>query len=281
MKILVTGGAGFIGMNLIKRLLSEGHEVESLDNYDSGTQDNEILGCNYHTGDIRNIGLMDNDFDVCFHLAALSRIQPSFENPAETYRVNVDGTNQVAEWARKNNIKVVYAGSSSRWHDPYQSPYACYKHMGEEILKLYKKVYKCDFEIARFYNVYGPGEIVDGDWAAVIGIWRRQLRDREPITIVGDGEQRRDFTHVSDIVDGLYRIAMSDEQHEDAWELGTGVNFSINELYNMFKEHTGIDCVYIPEQPGNYRKTLQENRDANDRLGWNPTDQLKKYIQSL
>lgn len=281
MKILVTGGAGFIGMNLIKRLLSEGHEVESLDNYDSGTQDNEILGCNYHTGDICNIGLMDNDFDVCFHLAALSRIQPSFQNPAETYRVNVDGTNQVAEWARKNNIKVVYAGSSSRWHDPYQSPYACYKHMGEEILKLYKKVYECKFETARFYNVYGPGEIVDGDWASVIGIWRQQLRDREPITIVGDGEQRRDFTHVSDIVDGLYRIAMSDEQHEDAWELGTGVNFSINELYNMFKEHTGIDCVYIPEQPGNYRKTLQENRDANDRLGWNPTDQLKKYIQSL
>ena len=218
---------------------------------------------------------------MCFHLAALSRIQPSFQDPLRTYKVNTEATGYIAEWARKNNVKVVYAGSSSRWHDPYQSPYACYKHMGEEILKLYKKVYGCKFETARFYNVYGPGEIVDGDWAAVLGIWRRQVRDGEKITIVGDGEQRRDFTHVSDIVDGLYRIAMSDEQHEDAWELGTGVNFSINELYAMFKEQFGVECEYIPEQAGNYRKTLQENKDANERLGWSPTDQLQQYVKEL
>lgn len=304
MKILVTGGAGFIGTNLIKRLVSEGHEVHSLDNYETGTPDSHVDGCTYHSRDITQIGLTWNnvvetwplkyqknqpvrmcailkDFDICFHLAALSRIQPSFKNPTETYRVNAKGTECVAEWARKNNVKIVYAGSSSRWHDPYQSPYACYKHMGEEILKLYKKVYGCKFETARFYNVYGPGEIVDGDWAAVLGIWRRQVRDSKKITIVGDGEQRRDFTHVSDIVDGLYRIAMSDEQHEDAWELGTGVNFSINELYAMFKEQFGVECEYIPEQAGNYRKTLQENKDANERLGWSPTDQLKQYIKTL
>jgi len=280
-KIIVTGGAGFIGMNLIKRLVAEGHEVHSIDNYDTGTKDNEIKGANYHTGDICDIALMDKDFDICFHLAALSRIQPSFDDPNETYRINVAGTNAVAEWARLNHIKVVYAGSSSRWHDPYQSPYACYKHMGEEILKLYKKVYGCNFETARFYNVYGPGEIIEGDWAAVVGIWRRQVRDGEMITIVGDGEQRRDFTHVEDIVDGLYRIAMSNEKHEDAWELGTGVNFSMNELYNMFKDKFGIESKYIPEQPGNYRKTMQENRDANTRLDWNPKDQLKRYVNSL
>ena len=153
--------------------------------------------------------------------------------------------------------------------------------MGEEILKLYKKVYGCNFETARFYNVYGPGEIVDGDWAAVTGIWRRQVRDGKKITIVGDGEQRRDFTHVSDIVDGLYRIAMSDEQHEDAWELGTGINFSINELYAMFEDRFGVECEHIPDQAGNYRETLQENKDANERLGWSPTDQLQKYIKEL
>jgi UDP-glucose 4-epimerase len=290
MRILVTGGAGFIGTNLIKRLVSEGHEVWSIDNYDSGTKDNHVERAIYHTQDIERENfwngnilswLTQMEFDICFHLAALSRIQPSFQDPLRTYKVNTEATGYIAEWARKNNVKVVYAGSSSRWHDPYQSPYACYKHMGEEILKLYKKVYGCKFETARFYNVYGPGEIVDGDWAAVTGIWRRQVRDGKKITIVGDGEQRRDFTHVSDIVDGLYRIAMSDEQHEDAWELGTGVNFSINELYAMFKEQFGVECEYIPEQAGNYRKTLQENKDANERLGWSPTDQLQQYIKSL
>jgi UDP-glucose 4-epimerase len=290
MKILVTGGAGFIGTNLIKRLISEGHEVWSIDNYDSGTKDNHVEGAIYHTQDIQRENfwngsilswLTQMEFDVCFHLAALSRIQPSFQDPLRTYKVNTAATGYIAEWARKNNVKLVYAGSSSRWHDPYQSPYACYKHMGEEILKLYKKVYGCKFETARFYNVYGPGEIVDGDWAAVLGIWRRQVRDGEKITIVGDGEQRRDFTHVSDIVDGLYRIAMSDEQHEDAWELGTGVNFSINELYAMFKEQFGAECEYIPEQAGNYRKTLQENKDVNERLGWSPTDQLQQYVKTL
>jgi UDP-glucose 4-epimerase len=287
MRILVTGGAGFIGTNLIKRLVSEGHEVWSIDNYDSGTKDNHVERAIYHTQDIERENfwngnilswLTQMEFDICFHLAALSRIQPSFQDPLRTYKVNTEATGYIAEWARKNNVKVVYAGSSSRWHDPYQSPYACYKHMGEEILKLYKKVYGCKFETARFYNVYGPGEIVDGDWAAVTGIWRRQVRDGKKITIVGDGEQRRDFTHVSDIVDGLYRIAMSDEQHEDAWELGTGVNFSINELYAMFKEQFGVECEYVPEQAGNYRKTLQENKDANERLGWSPTDQLQQYI---
>ena len=280
-KVLVTGGAGFIGMNLIKQLVKEGNEVVSLDNYDSGTTDNHIEGVEYIDGDISTIEYIKGDFDYCYHLAAQSRIQPSFEDPTECFRVNVEGTRAVAEWARHNKVKVVYAGSSSRWHDPYQSPYACYKHMGEEIFKLYKKVYGLDVEIARFYNVYGPGEIVDGDWAAVIGIFRRQVRDGEKITIVGDGEQRRDFTHVQDIVSALILIAEGISEHEDAWELGTGVNYSINEVYEMFKEKYGAESTYIPDQPGNYRKTLRENDDTIDRLGWKPEDRLKEYIDSL
>lgn len=280
-KVLVTGGAGFIGMNLIKQLVKEGNEVVSLDNYDSGTTDNHIEGVEYIDGDISTIEYIKGDFDYCYHLAAQSRIQPSFEDPTECFRVNVEGTRAVAEWARHNKVKVIYAGSSSRWHDPYQSPYACYKHMGEEIFKLYKKVYGLEVEIARFYNVYGPGEIVDGDWAAVIGIFRRQVRDGEKITIVGDGEQRRDFTHVQDIVSALILIAEGISEHEDAWELGTGVNYSINEVYEMFKEKYGAESTYIPDQPGNYRKTLRENDDTLDRLGWKPEDRLKEYIDSL
>lgn len=281
MKILVTGGAGFIGTNLIIKLLQEGHQVESIDNYESGLISNEQEGAIYHVGDIESIDMLDVKYDLIYHLAALSRIQPSFENPAETFRVNTLGTQAVLDYAKKYNSKVIYAGSSSRWHNPYRSPYACYKHVGEEICKMYRESFDMDIQITRFYNVYGPYEIVDGDWAAVIGIWRRQIRDGEKITIIGDGEQRRDFTHVDDIVDALYKLGTGLEKHEDAWELGTGMNYSINEVYNLFKDKFNTECIYLPDQPGNYRVTLRENDDSLERLGWSPQDRLKEYIDSL
>jgi UDP-glucose 4-epimerase len=281
MKILVTGGAGFIGTNLIKRLVSEKHDVVSLDNYDSGSVSNHIDGCNYHSGDIESISLMDKDFDLIYHLAALSRIQPSFENPSEFFRVNVIGTEAVCEWARKLNIRVVYSGSSSRWHDPFQSPYAMYKKLGEDVCKMYKKVFGSKIEITRFYNVYGPNEITEGKWAAVIGLWRGQVKKNHPITIVGDGKQRRDFTHVDDIVDGLIRIGFSNEEHEDAWELGTGFNYSLNEVAYMFEQRFNAVKVYMAEQKGNYRETKRENNDALNRLRWSPKDRLKNYIDTL
>lgn len=281
MKVLVTGGAGFVGTNIVKRLLKEGHQVESIDNYDSGLKSNHQEGCKYHTGDIENVNLMDKDFELIYHLAGLSRIQPSFKNPSETFRVNTVGTQAVCEFARRTGARVIYAGSSSRWHNPYRSPYACYKHLGEEICKMYRNAFNMDIQITRFYNVYGPHEIVDGDWAAVIGIWRRQVRDGEKLTIIGDGDQRRDFTHVYDIVDGLYKVGVGTERHEDAWELGTGMNYSINEVYTMFKNKFGAEAVHIPDQPGNYRETKRENDDSLLRLGWKPEDQLLSYIKSL
>ena len=281
MNILVTGGAGFVGTNLIKKLISEGHQVTSLDDYESGSADNHIGGCMYLVFDIDKIDWFKDEYDVVFHMAALSRIQPSFDNPSETFRVNTDGCMKVAEWARKTNTKVVYAGSSSRWHNPFISPYACFKHLGEEIFKMYKEVYGLDVEICRFYNAYGPHEIVDGDWAAVIGKWRRQVRDEQPITIVGDGNQRRDFTHIDDIIEALYKIGIEDHKHEDAWELGTGHNYSINEVAKMFQDKFGCPLKYVTDQHGNYRETLRENDDALDVLGWEPKDRLKEYIQSL
>jgi UDP-glucose 4-epimerase len=282
MKILVTGGAGFVGMHLIKRLLKEGHEVHSLDNYDSGLRENEIEGCNYVSGDIEQIEYWRGDkFDMVYHLAALSRIQPSFENPIETFRVNVRGTEAVCEWARHNNVRVIYAGSSSQWHDPFQSPYAMYKKLGEDICKMYKKVFGLSIEIVRFYNVYGPHEITEGKWAAVIGKWRGQVAKNHPITIVGDGEQRRDFTHIDDIVDGLVKIGFTRESHEDAWELGTGFNYSLNEVADMFIQKFSAVRVYMTEQKGNYRETKRVNDDAIQRLGWQPKDRLKEYIENL
>ena len=138
-----------------------------------------------------------------------------------------------------------------------------------------------NIEIARFYNVYGPSEIVNGDWAALIGIWRKQISEGKPLTIVGDGEQRRDFTHVYDIVDGLIKISNSKNSHHDAWELGSGKNYSINEVAKIFVDKFKCDLKYLPDQKGNYRVTLREHNDAVEILGWKPQDRLKDYIENL
>ena len=282
MKILITGVLGFIGKNLAKKLVADGHDVIGLDNYEIGKPADEVDGVRYLPWDIEQIEYLKGDsIDLCFHLAALSRIQPSFEQPSETFRVNARGTEAVCEWARHNNVKVVYSGSSSQWHDPFLSPYALYKKLGEDVCKLYRMIYNSNIEIARFYNVYGEGEITEGKWAAVIGKWRGQVEQNHPITIVGDGEQRRDFTHIDDIVDGLIKIGFGTEAHEDAWELGTGFNYSLNEVADLFIEKFSAVKVYMTNERGNYKETIRVNNDAIDRLGWTPTDKLKEYINSL
>ncbi len=279
--ILVTGGAGFIGTNLIKTLIKDNYYITSIDNYSTGLKENEIEGVKYINSDIELINQLESKFDLCFHLAAQSRVQPSFEDPQESIRVNVNGTMKVMEWAKKKGVKVIYAGSSSKHHDPSDSPYAMTKYLGEEICKLYKKSFKVNVEIARFYNVYGPSEPLDEKFGNVIGIWREKIRLNKPLTIVGDGNQKRDFTHVDDIIDGILKIAFSHRNHSDAWELGSGVSYSINELFNMFKERFNTTSVYVDDQPGNYRKTLRVNYDIIEELYWNPQDRLKDYINSL
>ena len=236
----------------------------------------------YVNGDIESIEQFDNQaIDYCFHLAAQSRVQPSFEDPEESFRVNVQGTLKVMEWAKKNGTKVLYAGSSSKHHEPSDSPYAMTKFLGEEICKLYKKTYNVNVEIARFYNVYGPFEPLDEKFGNVIGIWRVKANKGTPLPIVGDGEQRRDFTHVDDIVDGIIRISNSKIKHNDAWEIGSGINYSINQLFEMFREKFDVTSININDQPGNYRKTLRTNDDMITQLDWSPSDKLNDYIQSL
>ena len=279
--ILVTGGVGFIGTNLIKKLVREGHKITSIDNYSTGTKSNEVKGVEYINVDIALIDQLGSEFDICFHLAAQSRVQPSFEDPQESIRVNVTGTMKVMEWAKKYNVKVIYAGSSSKHNDPSDSPYAMTKFLGEEICKLYKKSFNVNVEISRFYNVYGPNEPLDEKFGNVIGIWREKVRLNKPLTIVGDGNQKRDFTHVDDIIVGIVKIAFSYKKHNDAWELGSGINYSINELFSMFKERFNVISVNIDDQPGNYRKTLRINDDVIKELDWKPQDRLKDYINSL
>ena len=281
-KVLVTGGVGFIATNLIKSLLKKDIKVVSLDNYSTGYKLNEMKGVKYYNLDIEEIDkINEQDFDTCFHLAAQSRVQPSFDDPQESVRVNVTGTTRVMEWAKINNIKVIYAGSSSKHHDPSDSPYAMTKFLGEEICKLYKKSFDVNVEIARFYNVYGPLEPLDEKFGNVIGIWQVKANKNLPLPIVGDGNQKRDFTHVFDIVDGLLRIANKEIKHKDAWEIGTGVNYSINQLYSMFKDKYNTDSVNIPDQRGNYRETLRVNDDLINLLNWHPKDRLREYIANL
>ena len=214
-------------------------------------------------------------------MGAKSRVQPSFKTPTEYFRVNVLGTMQIMEWAKKNKVKVVYAGSSSKHHDPSDSPYAMYKYLGEEVCKLYRNSYNVNVEIARFYNVYGPNESLDEEHGNVIGIWRSKVKRNLPLPIVGDGNQRRDFTHVFDIVNALIKIADSNKKHEDAWELGTGMNYSVNELFKMFEEKFNCKSIYIPDQKGNYKLTLRENDDTLNELNWKPEDRLKNHIDNI
>ena len=179
----------------------------------------------------------------------------------------------------KNNIKLIYAGSSSKHHDYRSSPYATTKFIGEEICKLYKTSYNLNIEIARFYNVYGPYEPIDSKLGNVIGIWRSLISENKPIPIVGDGEQRRDFTHVEDIVDGLVRCSLNmDVASGKIFELGRGKNYSINEITEMFGEK---EVEYIPARPGEMRVTLCESLEARELLGWNPKINIKDYVEKF
>ena len=293
MNILVTGGAGFVGTNLIKRLLKDGHEVASIDNYSTGYKENEQEGCKYINCNLEDLdqptlfdkelfGILDG-VDTIFHMAALARIQPSIVNPTTAINNNFNSTLNVLEWARKNNTPVVFAGSSSFHHGLWGSPYAWSKHAGEQLCKLYSNVYDLSTTICRFYNVYGPHQLESGTYATVLGIFEKQYRENKPLTVTGDGEQRRDFTHIDDIVDGIVKSheamhgAVDMRYAGEIFELGRGVNFSIKEIAEMF----GGEIEYIPKRPGEYDVTLCDYSKASETLGWNPVKNLDDYIRDV
>lgn len=282
MRILVTGGNGFIGSNLIRGLTALNHEVISIDDLSTGKQTNEVRKAAYMYEDIEKVAYYDGtEVDVVFHLAAVSRIQPSFKYPTEYFRVNTKGTEIVADWARQYNVKMIYAGSSSVHQNPFLSPYATYKALGESIVQMYKKVYGLDAHIARFYNVYGPLEIEEGEFASLFGMWKQAMKNKEPLPIVGDGEQTRDFTFVDDIVDGLIRIMNYEGKENNIWELGTGYTYSINELAYLFGQKYKHGTKTIPDQPGNYRESYRKDEKATELLGWEPKNRIPEYISSL
>ena len=288
MNTLVTGGAGFVGTNLVIRLLNDGHNVISIDNYSTGLEENHQDGCRYINADLSEMIPKHNSWgqekfqleniDVIFHIGALARIQPSLIDPLPHIKNNFMSTLNVLEYARVKGIPVVYAGSSSFHHGLYESPYAWSKWSGEELCKLYSNVYDMNTSICRFYNVYGKYQIEDGAYSTVIGIFERQFRNNEPLTITADGQQRRDFTHVDDIVDGLVRCSQHNLKAE-FFELGSGVNYSINELADLFgKEYPK---KYIPARKGEYDKTLCDYSKAEFKLGWKPKHDLEDYIKEV
>ena len=279
MNILVTGGAGFIGTNLIKRLLKDGHNVVSIDNYSTGKEENHQEGCQYVKADIRDIvsydTFMENP-DVVYHLAALPRIQPSFEYPALTLEVAILGTLNLLEWVKEKKCRMIFAGSSSVHSGKLKNPYTLSKNIADDLCMLYKKHFEVDVSICRFYNVYGPHQLTDGDYCTVVGIFEKQYENGEELTITGDGFQRRDFTHIDDIVDGMILTA----ECETSWEtieLGRGNNHSINELAKMF----GCGFTYIPARPGEAKETLCNTLISKRLIGYEPTRNLEDYVKEV
>ena len=263
MKALVTGGAGFIGSNLVDRLVADGHDVTVIDNESSDAHDHfywnpAVKNYKYDINDYTMVRKLYEGVDTVFHLAAEARIQPCIEDPLKAVEANTLGTATVLQCARVCGVKrVIYSSTSAAYGlnntpplvetmpNDCLNPYSVSKTGGEELCKMYSKLYGLETIVFRYFNVYGERQPLRGQYAPVIGIFLRQRAAGEPMTIVGDGEQRRDFTHVEDIVDGLIKIAMSNEVHEDAWELGTGVNYSLNEVYEMFRDKFGTDRTYI------------------------------------
>ena len=281
MRALVTGGAGFLGTNLVKRLLKDGHQVVSFDDYSTGSKDNRLDGCTYIDIDITE-SFTDwvEEFDVIFHLAALPRIGPSFKNPKEVCDVNVFGTQNVLEYAKKTETPVIYAGSSSFWGGVYKNPYTFSKWQGEELCKMYEQIYGLPITICRFYNVYGDYMPTEGEYRTVIPIFLEQYDKGLPLTITGDGTQRRDFTHVEDIVDAMIRVVELNKWGS-VYELGRGENHSIKEVVLMISKFSRGDVSwnFIPKIKGEVQETLCRSDLARKKLKWEPKINLEDWIK--
>jgi UDP-glucose 4-epimerase len=284
MQVLVTGGLGFVGSNLVDTLVDMGHKVTVIDNLSSESSRESFTNksARYFIDDIREMKESVPDhvgqFDVIYHLAGMARIQPSFKDPVEYIDVNVVGTSKICQLAKTMGARLVYASSSSINNGEYKTPYTFSKWGGEEVIKTWKECYNINAAICRFYNVYGPREPRTGTYATVVQKFIRQYLDGQRLTIVGDGEQRRDFTHVDDIVNGLITVGELDTvEKNNLYHLGRGVNYSINDLVAMFGD---ADIKKVPLRQGEGRVTLADYEETFNRLGWRAEHNLEDYIKT-
>ena len=277
---LVTGGAGFIGSHLCEALHNSGkYEVFSLDNYFTGSKNNHIEGVTYIEGNSADIGiLIDFTPDYIYHLGEYSRVEQSFEDIDLVWKYNKDGIFAILEFCRKTNSKLIYAGSSTKFGDGglgrSQSPYAWSKATNTELVKNYGNWFGLKYAITYFYNVYGPREISQGKYATLIALFKEKLKNGEPLTVVSPGTQKRNFTHVEDIIKGI--ILVGEKGHGDDYGIGSPESFSIIEIAKMMK---GSKIEMLPERPGN-RISAEVITEKTRELGWQPTCSIKAYINN-
>ena len=277
MKFLVTGGTGFIGSNLVDFLVKEGHFVEVWDNFIKleNLNKNAFLRICDVSSEIDDSYL--SNWDVIFHLAAISNIYQSFLFPVDTNKSNIDGTINILEVAKKTGSKVIYAGSSTVYFDKLANPYAFTKYVGEEYCKMYSKIWDVPIAIARLFNVYGRRHR-KLDPAPVIASFENQIIGNRRLKIYGDGSKRRDFTHVDDVVRGLYLISQNECKGE-IFNFGKGKNYSIKEVALMFSDESNIQ--YLQERSGEATSTLANIYDTTDKLDWIPKHDLVTYINQF
>lgn len=281
-KVLVTGGTGFIGSHLCARLVKDGYRVIVLDNYFSSSRDAHVPDVEYregHTKDVEKL-VPESDIDIIFHLGEYARTEISLSEPDVVWELNVEGTFRVLEFWRKRNLsgrecKLVYAGSSTKFGDGGlgrdQSPYAWTKAANTELVRNYGAWYKLPYAITYFYNVYGPGERAD-KYGTVVEIFRQKFLKGEPLSVVAPGTQKRNFTHVHDIVEGL--ILIGEKGEGDEFGLGNHHTYSILEFANLF----GGEVLMLPERAGN-RTESSIDTSKSEMLGWKPTRELADYVR--
>jgi UDP-glucose 4-epimerase len=286
-KVLVTGAAGGIGFHLCQALIAQGHDVIGVDNYSVGKNEPQCL---MWRRDIADSELLDYPFDWIFHLAALADIVPSIENPEEYHRVNVTGTVKMLEYARRCKVKkFIYAASSSCYGipshyptnelSPYdlRYPYALTKHLGEQYVLHYANLYSLSVTSLRLFNVYGPYFRTSGTYGAVFGVFLSQLANGKPLTVVGSGQQRRDFTYVSDVVRAMIMAAESGSEAK-VFNVGSGHPHSINKLI----EYLGSPpVVRIPDRPGEPVCTHADITRIKSELGWSPEVSFKDGVKDM
>ena len=284
MNILVTGGAGFIGSNLIESLIKSNpnSKITSLDCYWTGKKENHIINENVeyidgYTWDIAEI-FKDKTFDLIYHFGEFSRIVESFNQLNFLSKSNLYGTSMVLDYARLNNIKLIYSASSSKFgndgKDENLAPYSWMKAKMVELIKNYREWFDFEYEICYFFNVYGPKQIYEGEYATVVAIFERQFLNNEICTVVEPGTQVRDFTHVNDIVRGL--LAAKDVSKNEEWLLRAGKNISIIELAQLFGKWD-----FIPERRGERLAAPTDiiKGDTLKDLNWFPKESLENWIK--
>lgn len=278
--ILVTGGAGFVGTALVKRLVADGHRVISLDNYFTGSRDNHVPGAEYREGHSRDIERhVPEAPDLVYHFGEYSRVEKSFEDPIHVvWDLNIAGTFAVLEFCRKRGSKLVYAGSSTKFADDgagrSQSPYAWSKSANTELVRNYGEWFKLPYAITYFYNVYGPGEIAGGPYATVVGIFKEKYKHGHPLTVVSPGTQLRNFTHIDDTVEGL--VVVGEKGQGDEYGIGSDRAYSIMELAEMF----GGEVIMLPERRGN-RMSGTVISEKTRTLGWQPKHSLETHVREF